>query len=76
MTALDLTSGQHFNISFPKAVGLSIQKLHSKSIYLSVLLNFPNRVPGQLTIMSNWNLYIGGKETKDNTADQQPSARV
>ncbi len=29
--------------------GLSIQKLHSKSIYLSELLNFPIPVPGQLT---------------------------
>ncbi len=30
------------NIDFPNAGGLSIQKLHSKSIYLSVLLNFLN----------------------------------
>ena len=39
------------NIGFPKADGLSIQKLHSKSIYLSMLLNFPDPVPEQPTIM-------------------------
>ncbi len=38
-----------YNISFPKAGGLSIQKLHSKSIYLSGLLNFTNPVPVQPT---------------------------
>ena len=40
---------------FPKADGLSIQKLHSKSIYLSELLNFPIPVPGQPTIKKLWN---------------------
>ncbi len=45
------TALQH-DISFPIAGGLSIQKLHSKSIYLSGLLNFPNSVPGQPTILS------------------------
>ena len=36
-------------IGFPKAGGLSIQKLHPKSIYLSELLNFPIPVLGQPT---------------------------
>ncbi len=34
------------NIGFPKASGLSIQKLHSKSIYLSELLNLEIPVAG------------------------------
>ena len=44
------TLGLLHNIGFPKADGLSIQKLHSQSIFLFVLLNFPNPVPGQPTI--------------------------
>ncbi len=44
--SLDLTTGQHHNIGFPKRDGLSIQKLHSKPvmiIWFAVPLNFLNK---------------------------------
>ncbi len=42
--------GHHSPLYFPKADSLSIQKLHSKSIYVSRLLKFLNPVSGQPTI--------------------------
>ncbi len=59
------------NIGFPKAGGLSIQKLHSKSIYSDVVLNLKNLIPGQLTICS-----VSGCARYDVLSCEDPLMRV
>ena len=44
---LDLTTGLQYNIGFSKRGGLSIRKLHSKSVIFAVPLNVRNPVLGQ-----------------------------
>ena len=47
---LHLTTWLFHNIGFPKRGGLSIIKLHSKSVIFAVSLNFKNSIRGQPAI--------------------------